>query len=151
MQVEPYEDENEDESGEIPTYRKNCAPEGLFTIRQLRKRGLRPNGHDPVAQVVYWRRGWRHAYLYDVATAAPVRPMTPGRWRAVAAMLAARMTCPMCGWLREEFIPPSVGHCTHCTCDVWRCKACDFGDQARPEPTAENPTNEPSRPPMMAA
>ncbi|WP_205613910.1 RRQRL motif-containing zinc-binding protein [Streptomyces sp. S1] len=143
-------EEYETGPGGIPTYPKRCAPEGLLTRRQLRTRGLRPNGHDPVAQIRYWRRGWRYAYLYDASKAAPVRPMTPGRWRSVAAMLAARMTCPQCGWLREEFIPPSVGHCTHCTCRAYGCKACDTG-AARPEAPDQNPPDQPTRPPMMAA
>ncbi|MFD0441305.1 RRQRL motif-containing zinc-binding protein [Streptomyces chartreusis] len=147
MQAEPYENE----STVIPTYRRSCAPEGLCTRRQLRKRGLRPNGHDPVAQLRYWRQGWRYAYLYDVALAAPVRPMTPGRWRSIAAMFAARMTCPQCGELREEFIATSVGHCTHCTCLEIGCRQCDFGLPASPEPTHENPPDEPPRPLMMAA
>ncbi|MFE6066467.1 RRQRL motif-containing zinc-binding protein [Streptomyces sp. NPDC056525] len=96
------------------TYRKNLAPDGLKTRRQLRAAGLRPGGHDPVAQIRYWRHGWRHAYLYDTQHALPVRPMTPGRWRAHEAMMRARRTCPTCLLERGYCIPTSLGSCPDC-------------------------------------
>ncbi|MEU5221011.1 RRQRL motif-containing zinc-binding protein [Streptomyces sp. NPDC020807] len=102
------------ESGAIPEYRKRLAPEGLATRRQLRARGLRPAGHDPVAQVRYWRHGWQVAYLYRIDLAKPVRPMTPGRWRSVQAMMRARRTCRQCGTERQYVIPSSVGCCNTC-------------------------------------
>lgn len=97
----------------IPVYRYRQAPTGLMTRRQLRAIGLRPGGHDPVAEV-RWRRGRRVAHLYDRAHALPVRPMTPGRARAVAAMLRARRTCPQCRVEQTYCIPRSLGTCLPC-------------------------------------
>lgn len=97
----------------IPTYRYRLAPDGLMTHRQLRAAGLRPGGHDPVAEI-RWRRGQRFALLYDLTRALPVRPMTPGRWRAHAAMMRARRTCPTCHIDRGYVIPASLGTCVPC-------------------------------------
>lgn len=95
------------------TYPYRLAPDGLMTRRQLRAAGLRPGGHDPVAEI-RWRRGRRVAYLYDVALAAPVRPMTPGRERALAAAMRVRRTCPICRIDRGYCIPRSLGTCLDC-------------------------------------
>ncbi|WJV51839.1 hypothetical protein [Streptomyces flavofungini] len=46
--------------------------------------------------------------------AAPVRPMTPGRWRAVHAMMRARRTCPDCQVTFNHVIPTSLGCCPGC-------------------------------------
>jgi hypothetical protein len=102
----------------FPTYRYRCAPDGLLTYNQLRAAGLRPGGQNPVAQLV-WRsrktRGrLREAYLYDATRALPVRPMTRGRWRAHAAMMQARRTCPACRTDRGYCIPTSLGTCWPC-------------------------------------
>lgn len=102
----------------IPTFPWRLAPDGLATRRQLRKRGLRPGGQEPVAQVM-WRScrargGVRVAYLYVVALALPVRPMTPGRARALAAAMLARRTCPECGRDAGYVIPTSLGMCVPC-------------------------------------
>jgi hypothetical protein len=99
----------------IPTYRKHLAPAGLMTRRQLRAAELRPGGHDPVAQLRYYRHGWQLAYLYDARLARPIRPMTPGRHRAIAAMMRARRTCPVCRTVRDYCIPRSVGSCLPCS------------------------------------
>ena len=88
----------------IPTYPRRLAPEGLATRRQLRAMGLRPNGQDVAAQILWHGRRppgartrlVRAAYLYRIDLAAPVRSMTPGRQRAIAAMMRARRTCPDC-------------------------------------------------------
>lgn len=85
----------------------------LMTRRQLRAAGLRPGGQDPVAEL-RWRRGRRVAYLYDVTRALPVRPMTPGRARALAAAMRARRTCPSCRLDRGYCIPRSLGTCPPC-------------------------------------
>ncbi|MEV5787568.1 RRQRL motif-containing zinc-binding protein [Streptomyces sp. NPDC052287] len=98
---------------EYGEHRYRQAPAGLMTRRQLRAAGLRPGGNDPVAEI-RWRRGRRVAYLYDPARALPVRPMTPGRARAVAAMLRARRTCPNCRTDRGYRIPTSLGTCFPC-------------------------------------
>ncbi|MFF4653701.1 RRQRL motif-containing zinc-binding protein [Streptomyces sp. NPDC001380] len=102
------------EDGVIPAYRWRCAPLGLATRRQLRAVGLRPGGQDPVAEIV-WRRGRRTAHLYRVDQAAPVRPMTPGRVRALAAAMRARRTCPDCGRDAGYVIPRSLGCCWPCS------------------------------------
>lgn len=97
----------------LPTYRPRLAPDGLMTRRQLRAAGLRPNGHPPVARIV-WPRSGRWADLYDVAKAAPKREMTPGRWHAIAAMLIARSTCPECRQPQDYCIPRRYGMCWPC-------------------------------------
>ncbi|MFE9341308.1 RRQRL motif-containing zinc-binding protein [Streptomyces sp. NPDC007063] len=98
----------------MPTYPWRQAPAGLATRRQLRARGLRPGGRDPVAQIVC-RRGQRVAYLYDIDAALPVRPMTPARAAALDRAMAARQTCPDCG-IRYPYCLPlrTLGTCPLC-------------------------------------
>ncbi|MET9484782.1 RRQRL motif-containing zinc-binding protein [Streptomyces sp. NPDC006638] len=96
----------------VATYRYRLAPEGLLTRRQLRAAGLRPVG-DPVAEIV-WRRGRRVAYLYEAATAVPVQPMTPGRWRAHEAMMRARRICTTCGQDAGYVLRRSTNTCEPC-------------------------------------
>lgn len=99
----------------IPTYPRRLAPEGLATRRQLRARGLRPGGQEIAAQIMWRsRRGVRVAYLYRIDLARPVRPMTPGRWRAHHAMMRARRTCPVCQVTQPYVIPTSLGCCPGC-------------------------------------
>jgi hypothetical protein len=98
----------------LPVYRYHLAPEGLMTRRQLRRAGLRPGGQDPVGEI-RWRRGHRFALLYDVDQALPVRPMTPGRARALAAAMLARRTCPACRTDRGYVISTSLGTCWPCS------------------------------------
>lgn len=115
--------QNLTETSVIPTYRYRCAPDGLQTRTQLRAQGLRPGGQDPVAQLVWrskkaWRTGGRrYAWLYDAALALPVRPMTPGRWRALAAANRARRICPACGLEQPYTIATSLGACVPCADD----------------------------------
>ncbi|MEE4541168.1 RRQRL motif-containing zinc-binding protein [Streptomyces sp. V4-01] len=97
----------------VPVHRYRQAGYDLLTRRQLRAKGLRPGGAEPVAEI-RWRRGRRVAYLYDPARALPVRPMTPGRWRAHTAMMRARRTCPACRTDRGYVIPTSLGRCWPC-------------------------------------
>ncbi|WP_327687047.1 RRQRL motif-containing zinc-binding protein [Streptomyces sp. NBC_00467] len=75
----------------IPVFRRNQAPAGLATKRQLRGLGLRPGGQDPVAEVE--TRGPKNGLLYEIATAKPVRPMTLAREFALDRAMAARETC----------------------------------------------------------
>jgi len=106
----------------VPTYPRRLAPDGYATRRQLRARGLRPAGQDVAAQILWHgrrdpatgTRRLRVAYLYRIDQAAPVRPMTPGRWRAVHAMLRARRTCPDCRTEQPYTIPASLGTCVPC-------------------------------------
>ncbi|WP_432069299.1 RRQRL motif-containing zinc-binding protein [Streptomyces sp. AA1529] len=100
----------------LPTYPWRLAPEGFATRRQLRARGLRPGGQPVAAQVLRGRRSRPplFAYLYRIDAAKPVRPMTPGRTRALEKAIAARRTCPECGLDRGYCIPRSLGMCPHC-------------------------------------
>lgn len=84
-----------------------------MTRRQLRQERLSAYRAEVVGEI-RWRRGRRVAYLYDPATARPVRPMTPGRWRSHAAMMRARRTCPTCQTDRGYVIPTSLGTCWPC-------------------------------------
>lgn len=99
----------------LPTYPWRLAPDGFATRRQLRAAGLRPGGQ-PVAAQLMWqtRRGTGVAYLYRTELARPVRPMTPGRSRALAAAMRARRTCPECRTDRGYVIPSSLGMCVPC-------------------------------------
>ncbi|MFC8222007.1 RRQRL motif-containing zinc-binding protein [Streptomyces sp. NPDC057362] len=102
--------------GALPVYRWRLAPDGYATRRQLRAAGLRPGGQEVAAQLERprRRRGPLVAYLYRVDRAKPVRPMTPGRWAALAKANAARRTCPECRRDAGYVIPPSLGTCTTC-------------------------------------
>ncbi|MFD7875880.1 RRQRL motif-containing zinc-binding protein [Streptomyces sp. NPDC059766] len=104
-------------SGTLPVYRWRLAPDGYATRRQLRARGLRPGGQDVAATLERPRRRGRPplvAHLYRVDLALPVRPMTPGRWRAHAAMMRARRTCPACRGDAGYVIPATLGTCVPC-------------------------------------
>ena len=101
----------------IPTYPFRLAPDGLFTRRQLRARDLRPGGQDVAAQVMWSSRFKGRvmvAHLYRLDLAKPVRPMTPGRARALAAAMLARRTCPACRCDAGYVIPRSLGTCVPC-------------------------------------
>lgn len=101
----------------IPTYPWRLAPDGLATRRQLRARGLRPGGQEIAAQVMRINRrrgGSRVAYLYPVAGAKKVRPMTPAKRAALALAMAARRTCPQCHTDAGYCIPTSLGMCVTC-------------------------------------
>ncbi|MBR8643008.1 hypothetical protein KEF29_36050 [Streptomyces tuirus] len=102
--------------GALPVYRWKFAPDGLATRRQLRARGLRPGGQDVAAQLERPRRRREPlvAYLYRVDQAKPVRPMTPGRWAALAKANAARRICPQCSRDAGYVIPASLGTCVTC-------------------------------------
>ncbi|MFF6957398.1 RRQRL motif-containing zinc-binding protein [Streptomyces sp. NPDC008317] len=97
----------------LPVYRYRLAPDGLMTRRQLNAIGLSACRADVVGEI-RWRRGRRVACLYDPATARPLRPMTPGRWRSHHAIMRARRTCPACRTDRGYVIPASLGCCVPC-------------------------------------
>ena len=99
--------------GGMPTYPWRYAPAGLATRRQLRQLGLRP-AQDVVAQM-FCRNGQRVAYLYRVAAAKPVRPMTPARRAALAKADLARRTCKVCRTTYEYCLPRSLGCCLPCS------------------------------------
>ncbi|MGW3312352.1 RRQRL motif-containing zinc-binding protein [Streptomyces sp. NPDC001073] len=94
----------------LPVYSWRLAPDGLATRRQLRAMELRPGGQDVVAELrrSRRRRGPLVAYLYRVDAAKPVRPMTPGRWAALAKANTARRICPECRCDAGYVIPPPL-------------------------------------------
>ncbi|MGW2366341.1 RRQRL motif-containing zinc-binding protein [Streptomyces sp. NPDC001667] len=101
----------------IPTYPWRLAPDGLATRRQLRAQGLRPGGQDIAAQVMRAnsrRGGVQVAYLYSVAGAKAVRPMTSRKWGALGLAMLARRTCPACRQDAGYCIPTSLGMCVTC-------------------------------------
>lgn len=100
----------------IPTFPFRMAPEGYATRRQLRALGLRPGGQ-PVAGQVLWRsrrRKTEAAYLFLIADAKPVRPMTDAKWASVHGALRARRTCGLCHTEREYSISRRLGACVPC-------------------------------------
>ncbi|MGW0469700.1 RRQRL motif-containing zinc-binding protein [Streptomyces coeruleorubidus] len=100
----------------LPVFRWHLAPDGYATRRQLRAQGLRPSGQGVAAQLERprRRRGPLIAYLYRIDVAKPVRPMTPGRWAALAKANATRRICPECRTDAGYTIPPSLGMCVTC-------------------------------------
>lgn len=100
----------------LPVYRWHLAPDGLATRRQLRAMGLRPGGQPVIAQLERprRRRGPLIAYLYRIDQAVPIRPMTAGKWAALAKANAARRTCPACRADAGYRIPRSLGVCVPC-------------------------------------
>jgi hypothetical protein len=97
----------------LPTYPYHFAPDGLATLRQLRRQGLRPGGQDIAAQIL-WRRGKRVAYLYRVEAAKPKRVATPAQLVSIHKALQARRTCRTCGIERPYYIPRRWGECIDC-------------------------------------
>ena len=103
----------------LPTYPFHCAPDGLYTLRQLRDKGLRPGGQEPAAQIMWRRKGKRKnkrrvAYLYRIELALPKRHATPAQLAAIGKALAARRTCPTCRAQKDYYIPRSAGECNDC-------------------------------------
>ncbi|WMC87255.1 RRQRL motif-containing zinc-binding protein [Streptomyces rochei] len=100
----------------LPVFRWRLAPDGYATRRQLRARGLRPGGQGVAATLERPRRRREPlvAYLYRVDLAKPIRPMTPGRWAALAKANAARRVCPQCRRDAGYVIPTSLGSCVPC-------------------------------------
>ncbi|MFF1919200.1 RRQRL motif-containing zinc-binding protein [Streptomyces sp. NPDC058221] len=109
----------------VSVYRWRLAPPGYATVRQLRALGLRPGGQDGAAvlECPRKRRGPLVAYLYLVARAKPVRPMTPARWAALTKANAARQVCPNCHQDAGYRIPSSLGMCVTCAYPEEQCAA----------------------------
>ncbi|GGU87349.1 RRQRL motif-containing zinc-binding protein [Lentzea flava] len=102
----------------LPLLSYGCAPRHLLaTYRQLRAMGKRPNGQDPVA-VLYVRHNGSgktsFASLYLIAKAAPVRPMTPAKFAALAKANLARRICRTCGKDPLYILPTSTRQCWKC-------------------------------------
>ncbi|MEW2373437.1 RRQRL motif-containing zinc-binding protein [Streptomyces sp. NPDC006656] len=103
-----------DPTGALPVHRWRQAPKGLATRRQLRERRLRPGGQDPVA-VIECRGGKRMAFLYEIAKAKPIRPMTFAKEVALDKAMAARQTCPKCARRYYHCLPlRTLGSCLEC-------------------------------------
>ncbi|MFI5491357.1 RRQRL motif-containing zinc-binding protein [Actinoplanes sp. NPDC051859] len=99
----------------FPTFPYHYAPEHLATRRQLRAAGLRPDGQDPVAQILWRHRAQRRiAYLYRRDLAKPKWTATPAQLAAVAKALKARRTCRHCGMTQPYYIPRSTDACLTC-------------------------------------
>ncbi|HEX9352673.1 MAG TPA: RRQRL motif-containing zinc-binding protein [Streptosporangiaceae bacterium] len=105
-----------------PVYRWRHAPPHLRTRAQLHAAGLTPAA--PPAAMLAWasRRGgrprtsegWRYAWLYDTGHARPRRPATPAQIAALRRALAARRTCPVCGYDRGYIPSARLGCCNDC-------------------------------------
>ncbi|ATE58092.1 hypothetical protein CNX65_10200 [Actinosynnema pretiosum] len=112
----------------MPLLSYGCAPKDkLATRRQLRALDLRPGGADPVA-VLYVRHNGsgrvNFASLYLIERAVPVRPMTPGRWTALAKANLARRLCRRCGRDPLYVLPTSTRLC-------WPCFEIENTDQSQ--------------------
>jgi hypothetical protein len=108
-----------------PVYPWRGAPAHLATRAQLAAQGLRP-GRQGVQALLLWasRRGggprvdgYRFARLYDIGLARPRITMTERPAAALAAALAARMTCPKCG-INRGYVPSArLGACNQCAAE----------------------------------
>ncbi|MFJ9787817.1 RRQRL motif-containing zinc-binding protein [Amycolatopsis sp. NPDC101161] len=99
----------------LPVFGWGEAPSTLLTRTQLREVGLRPNGQDPVALLVF-----RHvkpyaretvAELFSVERAAAKRPPVPGQ---LDHAMEARRTCVDCSEVQEYCVPTSTRQCWTC-------------------------------------
>lgn len=102
----------------LPILSRHCAPTHvLATFRQLRTRGLRPGGADPVA-VLYTKHtpsgacNW--SSLWRITDAVAVRAMTPARWASIHRALAARRTCRQCDTDTGSYLPKDRPWCDPC-------------------------------------
>ncbi|MER0443217.1 RRQRL motif-containing zinc-binding protein [Streptomyces sp. Edi4] len=96
----------------IPIYKRNQAPEGLATLRQLKALGLRPGGQQVVAEVE--TRGPKNGFLYEIAKAKPRRIPTLAQEWALDRAMAARQTCPECKRRYFYCLRTSLGICLEC-------------------------------------
>jgi hypothetical protein len=136
----------------VPTWpwKLGPSPDQWATERQLAARGLRPGGQGVPGQLGWLRRGEEmFTALYRVDKALPKRPMTPAKWRAVRAALAARRICPECGRDAGYQIPRRRGACNPCfdgtghraetehtvpICETGRRPSTDQSDRPAPVP-----------------
>jgi hypothetical protein len=102
----------------LPLLSYGIAPrDKLATRRQLRAKGLRPGGQEPVAYLYFWcRRGKRMVFaeLFLIERAVPKRTATPAQHTAIAKANLARRICKSCG--RDAFyvLPREHGQCHTC-------------------------------------
>lgn len=102
----------------LPVFGWGEAPSTLLTRTQLRAVGLRPNGQDPLALLVF-----RHvkpyaretvAELFSVERAAARRTPTWAQRRAIRAALRARRICQTCRDDVGYYVPTSTRQCWAC-------------------------------------
>ena len=89
-------------------------------------RGLRPELKQGVQALLLWPSGrggrprvdgYRFARMYDTWLARPRLAVTERRAAALAAALAARMTCPRCG-VNRGYVPSArLGACNQCAAE----------------------------------
>ncbi len=97
-------------------FRIRWAPPGLFTVRQLAERGLRPAGQDVAGWLVWNARpgrcGW--AYLYRLDLARPKRVPSAAQRAAIARCNVVQQWCPTCRTDVGYRIPRRFGECVDC-------------------------------------
>ncbi|MCP2255225.1 ferrochelatase (EC 4.99.1.1) [Prauserella aidingensis] len=102
----------------LPVFGWGEAPSTLLTRAQLREAGLRPNGHGPLALLVF-----RHhkpmaretvAELFSVELAAPQRGTIIQRYAKVEQALRARRVCVECRRDVGYYVPTSTRTCWDC-------------------------------------
>ncbi|WP_191983889.1 RRQRL motif-containing zinc-binding protein [Amycolatopsis eburnea] len=103
----------------LPLLKRNTAPRDvLATYRQLRARGLRPGGKDPVAVLITKHPAsgkTNFSSLWQISECVPMRPMTPAKRASIAKATAARRVCRDCGEQGWKDLPVAFGR---------RCEAC---------------------------
>ena len=99
----------------LPVFGWGEAPTTLLTRSQLREAGLRPNGQDPVALLVFrHRKPYARetvAELFSVELAAPKRTAAPGQ---MDHAMEARRTCVDCSRVQGYCVPTSTSQCWTC-------------------------------------
>jgi len=107
----------------LPVFGWGEAPSTLLTRSQLRAAGLRPNGQDPVALLVFrhvkpYRRETT-AELFSVELAAARRTPTAAQRAAIERALEARRVCVDCARVVDYYVPTSTRQCLECFEATW--------------------------------
>ncbi|MEU3274512.1 RRQRL motif-containing zinc-binding protein [Saccharomonospora sp. NPDC006951] len=111
----------------LPVFGWGEAPATLLTVSQLRAVGLRRNGQDPLALLVF-----RHhrplaretvAELFSAERAAPMRGTEAQRRAKVQGALRARRICTECRRDVGYCVPTSTGICWECETATWEVAA----------------------------
>ena len=109
----------------LPMFGYGEAPSTLLTFSQLREIGMRPNGQNPKALLVFrhvkpYRRE-ETTELYSVELAAPMRGTERQRRAKVQNALRTRRTCQECRRDVGYYVPTSTRRC-------WECEGIDLAD-----------------------
>lgn len=102
----------------LPMFGWGQAPSTLLTVSQLRDAGLRRNGQDPVALLVFrhhkpYRRE-ETVELFSVERAAMRRTPTLAQRAAIQKALQARRICEICRRDVGYYVPTSTRQCWEC-------------------------------------